>query len=120
MPLLLSSGRRPDVITDLDEETAEEKAAGEKDDPSFFLRGEGEGAEAYARRVFQRVFCDDIQRILRMDVRPLPASRHASRCLQLSRMLHLPPSLREHVFIRPCRIIRHRIAKLDHSKNKKF
>ena len=64
---------RPDVITDLDEETAEEKAAGEKDDPSFFQRRAGEGAEEYARRVFQRVFCNDIQRVLRMDVSSLAA-----------------------------------------------
>ncbi len=59
------------MVTDLDEETAEEKEAGQKDDPSFFQRGADEDAEPYARRVFQRVFCDDIQRVLRMDVRPL-------------------------------------------------
>ena len=59
------------MVTDLDEETAEEKDSGEKDDPSFFQRGADESAEPYARRVFQRVFCDDIQRVLRMDVRTL-------------------------------------------------
>jgi hypothetical protein len=83
MPALAISvgmGRRPDVITDLDEETAEEKAAGEKDEHSFFQREAGEGAEDYARRVFQRVFCNDIRRVLRMDVRSLAATCCADRC----------------------------------------
>lgn len=55
-------------MTDLDEETQEEKAAGQSDDPSFFLRREGEAAVPYARRVFERVFCSDIERVLKMDV----------------------------------------------------
>ncbi len=71
------------MVTDLDEETAEETEAGQKDDPSFFQRGADEAAEPYARRVFQRVFCDDIQRVLRMDVRPL-AYMYAAPCIHCS------------------------------------
>ena len=69
------------MVTDLDEETAEEEA-GQKDDPSFFQRGADEAAEPYARRVFQRVFCDDIQRVLRMDVRTL-AYMYVALCCPL-------------------------------------
>lgn len=59
---------RADVVTDLDEETQEQKAANQGDDPSFFLRREGEPAVPYARRIFERVFCTDIERVLKMDV----------------------------------------------------
>lgn len=59
------------MVTDLDEETQEEKAAGQSDDPCFFLRREAETAVPYARRVFERVFCSDIERVLKMDVRSL-------------------------------------------------
>lgn len=34
---------------------------------SVFLRGEGEGAVAFARRVFRRVYGTDIERVLRME-----------------------------------------------------
>lgn len=39
------------------------------EDPSEFLAGEGEDPGAYAARIFQRVFCNDIESVLRMDVR---------------------------------------------------
>ena len=61
---------RADVVTDLDEETQEEMAAGQSDDPSFFLRRDEEPTVVYARRIFERVFCSDIERVLKMDVRP--------------------------------------------------
>lgn len=64
------------MVTDLDEETQEEKAAGQGDDPSFFLRREAEAAVPYARRIFERVFCSDIERVLKMDV--------SSRCQPLT------------------------------------
>ncbi len=35
----------------------------EADDPSFFTRGEGEGALTYAARVFERVYNTDIVRL---------------------------------------------------------
>lgn len=48
---------------DLDEDDEEAEAA------RFFARGEGEGAAAYARRVFGRVFGSDIEKVLTMEVR---------------------------------------------------
>ena len=42
------------------------------EDPSEFLAGEGEDPGAYAARIFQRVFCNDIESVLRMDVRCFP------------------------------------------------
>ena len=47
-------------------ETAEQKEA---EDPSAFLRQEGEAADVYARRIFERVYGHDIERVLRMEVR---------------------------------------------------
>lgn len=38
------------------------------EDASFFLRKDGEGSGAYARRIFRRVFTSDIDRVLRMKV----------------------------------------------------
>ena len=78
--------RRADSITDLDEgaapqdplegpaaassdpSTADAQKA-EAEDPSVFLRQEGEEPETYARRIFRRVYHDDIQRVLTMEVR---------------------------------------------------
>ena len=62
----------PDVVTDLDEKTAEEKEAeangAEAASANDFLRQDGELPEAYARRVFKRVFCQDIEKVLSMEV----------------------------------------------------
>ena len=44
------------------------------EDASFFLRRDGEGSGTYARRIFQRVFTADIERVIRMEVRGLLAS----------------------------------------------
>ncbi len=82
---------RADAVTDLDEgaapsdptqgpaegqdgagrQTDQEGAVEQKEaeDPSAFLRQEGEAAEAYARRIFERVYGHDIERVLRMEVR---------------------------------------------------
>ena len=47
--------------------------AEQQDGASAFMRREGEGAQNYARRIFQRVFCEDIRSVLQMEVRaPLP------------------------------------------------
>ena len=46
--------------------------AEQQDGASAFMRREGEGAGAYARRVFQRVFCEDIRSVLQMEVRAAP------------------------------------------------
>jgi hypothetical protein len=62
-------GRAPDGQTA--EEQAERQAAAAAaaaEEASFFVR-DGEGSGAYARRVFQRVFTSDIERVLRMEVR---------------------------------------------------
>ena len=62
----------PDVVTDLDEKTAEEKEAeangAEQVTANDFLRQDGELPEAYVRRVFKRVFCQDIEKVLSMEV----------------------------------------------------
>ena len=83
---------RADVVTDLDEGAAPSypiqgpaegqseadpdghpapQPAGEKEaeDPSAFLRQEGEAADVYACRIFERVYGHDIERVLRMEVR---------------------------------------------------
>lgn len=93
---------RADVVTDLDEETQEEKAAGQVDDPSFFLRQEGEEAVPYARRIFERVFCSDIERVLRMDVR-LHVQYRATE-FTLDRTL---PSGDCHIVCHDCHIVSH-------------
>ena len=50
-------------------EEAEAEAQGaERDNPSDFVRGEGESAADYAARIFQRVFCRDIERVVTMEV----------------------------------------------------
>lgn len=75
----------PEVVTDLDEKTKEEEAAetdgAEKDDPSDFLQRNGESAETYARRIFERVFCRDIEKVLSMEVRLLSESFFSTRGL---------------------------------------
>ncbi len=53
------------------EGAAEQKEA---EDPSAFLRQEGEAAETYASRIFERVYGHDIERVLRMEV------SHARSC----------------------------------------
>lgn len=45
------------------------KGAPAAEDLSEFLAGKGEDPGAYAARIFQRVFCNDIESVLRMDVR---------------------------------------------------
>lgn len=83
---------RADAVTDLDEGAAPSEptqgpadghaqtapdgqpatvAAGEKEakEPSAFLQQEGEAADVYARRIFERVYGHDIDRVLRMEVR---------------------------------------------------
>jgi hypothetical protein len=73
----LSMSGSPETVTDLDEVAAGEPdrqadgqtEAAATEEASFFLRRDGEQAAAYAARVFQRVFCDDIDRVLRMEVR---------------------------------------------------
>ena len=89
---------RADAVTDLDEGAApsdptqgpaegqdgagpqpgQEGAAEQKEaeDPSAFLRQEGEAAEAYASRIFERVYGHDIERVLRMEV----SISHTQRC----------------------------------------
>lgn len=54
------------------EGAAEQKEA---EDPSAFLRQEGEAADAYASRIFERVYGHDIERVLRMEVRIIYAQR---------------------------------------------
>lgn len=80
---------RADAVTDLDEGAApsdptqgpaEGQAEGgpqagqeagaeqrEAEDPSAFLRQDGEAADPYARRIFERVYGHDIERVLRME-----------------------------------------------------
>ena len=82
---------RADAVTDLDEGAAPSDATqgpaegqagtGPQTDPgseaqqqaaedhSAFLRQDGESADAYARRIFERVYGHDIERVLRMEVR---------------------------------------------------
>jgi hypothetical protein len=45
------------------------------EDASAFLVGEGEDPRAYAARIFRRVFCTDIESVLRMDVRSPPGAQ---------------------------------------------
>ena len=64
----------PDVVTDLDEKSAEEREAeanGAKpqDDPSVFLKRPDETPREYAIRIWQRVYCRDIENVLSMEVR---------------------------------------------------
>ena len=66
---------RPDEATDLDEggptagEAAEAERKVENADTSIFLRGDGESSGAYARRIFERVFCQDILQLASVEVR---------------------------------------------------
>lgn len=71
--LILISFSSPDTVSDLDEKSAEEKEAeadGSKppEDPSDFLRKEGESPRDFAIRIWQRVFCKDIENVLSMEV----------------------------------------------------
>ena len=92
LPVILT--HRADAVSDLDEGAASsdptqgpaegQGGAGpqgaaeqkETEDPSAFLRQEGEAAEAYASRIFERVYGHDIERVLRMEV----SMGHAKRC----------------------------------------
>mmetsp|Transcript_31100 Transcript_31100/g.78556 ORF Transcript_31100/g.78556 Transcript_31100/m.78556 type:complete len:631 (+) Transcript_31100:110-2002(+) len=63
---------RADTVTDLDEgeqgaAEGEGRPAEDAGDASAFLRGEAESADAYAERIFRRVFQEDIERVLRME-----------------------------------------------------
>lgn len=60
---------RPDQVTDLDEgENKEEGEEAREEGPSAFLQRDGESVEAYAARIFERVFTDDIENVLTMEV----------------------------------------------------
>lgn len=61
-------GCRPDQVTDLDEGENKEEDGAQEEGPSAFLRQDGEFAEAYAARIFRRVFTEDIQNVLKMEV----------------------------------------------------
>ena len=88
--------RRPDGATDLDEAAEGAPGAAQGDDAlssssreadgapgpsgeglapaedlSEFLAREGEDPGEYAARIFRRVFCADIESVLKMDVRPV-------------------------------------------------
>lgn len=56
----------------------------EAEDPSAFLQQEGEAADVYARRIFERVYGHDIERVLRMEVR-----LHASAAFNIFLWTHL-------------------------------
>lgn len=60
----------PEEVTDLDEKAAEAEAeeSGAADDLSDFQQQEGEAPEAFARRIFHRVFCSDIEKVLTLEV----------------------------------------------------
>ena len=71
-------------MTDLDEAAAKEEGADANGDAAdghnatAFLRGHDEPAEAYARRIFCRVFDEDIVKVLSMEVLPC---KHRADCL---------------------------------------
>ena len=71
-------------MTDLDESAAKEERADADGDAAddnkapAFLRGPDEPAEAYARRIFHRVFEEDIMKVLSMEVLPC---KHCVKCL---------------------------------------
>ena len=100
---------RADAVTDLDEGAAPSdpiqgpaegqseaapdgqsapEAAGEKEaeDPSAFLRQQGEAADVYASRIFERVYGHDIERVLRMEVR-LQARAFSDHCMNTQLVL---------------------------------
>ncbi|KAK9916527.1 hypothetical protein WJX75_003754 [Coccomyxa subellipsoidea] len=59
---------RPDQVTDLDENKNKEgEGDGKEEGPSVFLRQDGESADAYAARIFKRVFTEDIENVLKME-----------------------------------------------------
>lgn len=66
---------RPDTVTDLDEpvkdadkaDCGDEVAQPSPEDPSVFLRRDGEAALQYAARIFERVFTTDIERVCGME-----------------------------------------------------
>lgn len=60
------SGAAPDGQSAAASKPAEGQEA---DDPSAFLQQAGEAADAYACRIFDRVYGHDIERVLRMEVR---------------------------------------------------
>ncbi|KAG2449988.1 hypothetical protein HYH02_000092 [Chlamydomonas schloesseri] len=62
--------------------------AAQAEDPSFFLRREGEAALDYAARVFGRVYTTDIERLI--GVKELWEKRPPPKALQLSELL--PPA----------------------------
>ena len=77
---------RADAVSDLDEaaekaegETEGDAAAAAEQEASFFVRLAGEGSTAYAERIFNRVFCFDIERVIKMKV---TRTTHTSRWRQ--------------------------------------
>ena len=74
-------------MTDLDEAAAKEEGAdangdaADGQDATAFLRGPDEPTEAYARRIFHRVFDEDIVEVLSMEVLPC---KHRAGCLASS------------------------------------
>ncbi|KAG2429091.1 hypothetical protein HXX76_011331 [Chlamydomonas incerta] len=71
--------------------------AAQAEDPSFFLRGGGEGALEYAARVFGRVYTTDIERLIGVkelwEKRPPPKALHLSELLPPAEMAALAAAL---------------------------
>ena len=84
---------RPDIATDLDEAAAGDQGAeptgdaGAQSAATAFARGPDETAEAYAKRIFCRVFEEDINTVLSMEVCPQPCS-YCHGCKDASRRRH--------------------------------
>lgn len=49
----------------------DQNGAAEAEEASSFAQRDGEAADAYARRIFERVFGHDIERVLSMEVLPV-------------------------------------------------
>ncbi len=60
------------------------------EDPSAFLVGDGEDPRAYAARIFRRVFCADIESVLRMDVRSPPGTHPPQERTRLRAPAYVP------------------------------
>ena len=77
-PADATQGPAEGPATDGSATTSDQDGAAPTEDVSSFARYEGEAADAYARRIFERVFGHDIERVLRMDVSaPACACQHA-------------------------------------------
>ena len=74
-----AEGPAPNGTASGSDQKSDQKVDAPAEDVSSFARKEGEAADAYARRIFERVFGHDIERVLRMDVSG-PALLHAYDC----------------------------------------